>query len=219
MSGHGKKTSPKPDRAGLTPRQARFVQEYLLDLNATQAAIRAGYSAKTAEQQGSRLLSFVGVRGAVDEALAARAQRVEVKQDDVLRELLRIARADARTIFDENGQLKPPREWSDDAAAFLSSVEVEELFDGRGAERRSVGFVRKVKLWPKVQALELLGKHLRLWVERAELTGKDGGPLAVQSTESAGDDKLKAAILAGLDADGELAGKLLAVIAEHKPQV
>ena len=76
----------------LPPKQALFVREYLVDLNATQAAIRAGYSAKTAEQQGPRLLGNVGVKAAVAKAQAARSQRLEVKADDVLRDIARIAR-------------------------------------------------------------------------------------------------------------------------------
>jgi len=75
----------------MTPKQTLFVKEYLVDLNATQAAIRAGYSAKTAEQQGSRLLRNAQVAAAVESGQAERAERVEVKADDVLRDIKRIA--------------------------------------------------------------------------------------------------------------------------------
>ncbi len=71
----------------LTPRQARFVEEYLLDLNATQAAIRAGYSKKTANEQGARLLAKVSVRKAVAEARQARSERTEITQDEVIQGL------------------------------------------------------------------------------------------------------------------------------------
>lgn len=75
----------------MTPKQAAFVREYLVDLNATQAAIRAGYSPKTAKVQGSRLLTKADVAAAVETGRAQRAERVEVKADDVLRDITRIA--------------------------------------------------------------------------------------------------------------------------------
>jgi hypothetical protein len=78
-------------QTNLTPRQSRFVDEYLVDLNATQAAIRAGYSARTAEQQGARLLGNAKVSEAVQAAQLARSERVRITQDDVLRGLHREA--------------------------------------------------------------------------------------------------------------------------------
>jgi phage terminase small subunit len=75
----------------MTPRQQRFVDEYLIDLNATQAAIRAGYSARTAEQQGPRLLGKVEIADVVQKAQAVRSERVQITQDDVLRGLRREA--------------------------------------------------------------------------------------------------------------------------------
>jgi hypothetical protein len=71
----------------MTPRQRRFVDEYLVDLNATQAAIRAGYSTHTAEQQGPRLLGNAEIAQAVGAAQQARSERVQITQDDVLRGL------------------------------------------------------------------------------------------------------------------------------------
>ena len=71
----------------LTPKQARFVEEYLLDLNATQAAIRAGYSKKTANEQGAQLLAKLSIRQAVAEAQAVRSKRTEITQDEVIQGL------------------------------------------------------------------------------------------------------------------------------------
>jgi len=84
----------------LNPQQARFVEEYLVDLNATQAAIRAGYSVRTAYSQGQRLLKHVEVRRAIDKAMSARSQRVQVTADDVLRELWDIAQADPNDLIE-----------------------------------------------------------------------------------------------------------------------
>jgi phage terminase small subunit len=83
----------------LTPKQARFVDEYLIDLNATQAAIRAGYSAATALQQGPRLLGNVGVQAAISARQADRSERTEITQDRVLAELWAIATADPNDLI------------------------------------------------------------------------------------------------------------------------
>lgn len=79
------------DERGLTPRQAAFVREYLVDLNATQAAIRAGYAEASAGQQGEQLLKKLEIKAAVDEALAARAAKLEVTAEMVLAGLLKEA--------------------------------------------------------------------------------------------------------------------------------
>ena len=71
----------------LTPKQARFIEEYLIDLNATQAAIRAGYSKKTANEQGAQLLAKLSIRQAVAEAQAIRSKRTEITQDEVIQGL------------------------------------------------------------------------------------------------------------------------------------
>jgi phage terminase small subunit len=170
----GKRDRGRPGRktGKVTERQRRFAKEFPVDLNATQAAIRAGCSERSAHVTASRWLKNAKVAELIDAELKARAARVEVKQDEVLRELLRVAKADLRQLFDERGALKPVGEWPDEVAAFVSSIEVEELFEGRGEDREHVGQVRKVKLWPKVQALELLGKHLKLWVDRLEHAGE-----------------------------------------------
>jgi len=96
---------------GLTAKQAAFVREYLLDLNATQAAIRAGYSEKTAVQQGPRLLGNVGVAAAIMKAQASRAERTQVDADWVLRRLADEADADLADLYDEHGGLRPVHEW------------------------------------------------------------------------------------------------------------
>lgn len=154
----------------LTPRQARFVAEYLRDLNATQAAIRSGYSPKTAEQQGSRLLSNAKVSAEIAERRQRRAERVEVQSDDILRELLRIARTDLSEAFNENGTLKAVHEMPEDCRRAIAGIEVEEpRYNREGEEIR--GVVRKVKFWDKPRALELLGKHLGLLTEKHEHSG------------------------------------------------
>jgi phage terminase small subunit len=161
----------------LPDRHRRFAEEYLVDLNATQAAIRAGYSEKTARAQGSRLLTNVDVLSAIEDGKAKRAAKVEITAERVLREIARVALLDPRKLFDESGNLKSPTELDDDTAAVLSSLEVFEEFAGRGELRESIGTTRKIKLWDKVSALTLLSKHLGLISERHEHSGPGGGPI------------------------------------------
>ena len=118
----------------LTPKQERFVAEYLIDLNATQAAIRTGYSAKTAASQGARLLKQGGVARAVHTAQQARAVRTEITQDRVLQELARIAFFDIRRLYRADGSMKDPCELDADTAAALASIEVKEELERGGGE-------------------------------------------------------------------------------------
>jgi phage terminase small subunit len=159
----------------LTAKQQRFVEEYLVDLNATQAAIRAGYSAKTAEQQGARLLVNVKVKAALSEAVQARSQRTEITQDRVLREIARLAFFDIRKLVNPDGTPRALHDLDDDTAAAISGLEVARV----GNEMIGQGEVLKFKISDKNSALDKLAKHLQMFVERTELTGKGGGPLAV----------------------------------------
>lgn len=140
----------------LTDKQTAFVREYLVDLNATQAAIRAGYSERTASRIGPQLLGKTCVREAIEKAQAKRARRVEVTQDYVLSNLVEVVertmqrapvldRKGGEQVTDEEGRAV----WT---------------FDAKGANR----------------ALELLGKHLGIFTDkiRAEVSGPDGGPMA-----------------------------------------
>jgi phage terminase small subunit len=160
----------------MTPKQERFVQEYLVDLNATQAATRAGYSARTANEQGARLLAKVSVRSAIEKAKAARAERTHITQDRVLLELSRIAFFDLRRLYREDGSLKAMNELDDDAAAVLAGVDVVETKGGAamGGEdgiRHVAEFVKKVKIPDKVGALGLAMRHLGMLKDKLEHSG------------------------------------------------
>lgn len=154
----------------LTPKQELFVAEYLKDLNATQAAIRAGYSPDTARQMGAENLSKPDIATAVEAARAEQLARVQLTADDVLRELMKIAFADLASAFDERGNLRPIHEIPVDVRRAMAAVEVDELFDGQGAERVWTGYTRKVKFWDKNKALESLGRHLALFKDRLEIS-------------------------------------------------
>lgn len=149
--------------AKLTDKQQLFVDEYLIDLNATQAAIRAGYSAKTADQQGSRLLANVKVKQAVAEKQAQRSKRTGVNQDRVVLELAKVAFAKMTDIVDSNGKIK--EDASPDDLACIESIKYKESDNEYGGSVE-----REVKIASKLKALELLGKHLGMWSDKFNVT-------------------------------------------------
>jgi len=164
----------------LTARQQRFVVEYLVDLNATQAAIRAGYTPSAARGTASRLLDDPRVQSEIQAGQDRRAARVEVKADTVLRELLRLATIDVVKAFGPDGKLLALDQMPEEVRRAIASVEVVELFpnaspqpmldDGGTAPALKPRLV-KLKFWDKPKALELLGKHLGLFVEKLQLSG------------------------------------------------
>lgn len=161
----------------LTPRQQRFVDEYLIDLNATQAATRAGYSAKTAASQGERLLRNVDVAAAIAAAKKARAERTEVDADYVLKRMIEIDQMDVLDIMDDDMTIKPVSEWPKVWRQYLSGFDLAEMFEGRGEQREMIGILRKIK-WPdKVKNLELLGRHFGMFKDKVEHSGPNGGPV------------------------------------------
>ncbi|HGM7984189.1 TPA: terminase small subunit [Pseudomonas aeruginosa] len=144
----------------LTKKQRLFVDEYLIDLNATQAAIRAGYSTRRATEIGYQLLQRPEVAQAIQAAMAERSKRTEVEADYVIRRLREIDEMDVLDILEDDGSFRSIRDWPRAWRQFLSGIEIAELFEGRGDDRRIAGVLRKVK-WPdKLRNLELLNRHV-----------------------------------------------------------
>lgn len=143
----------------LTPKQQMFCKEYLIDLNATQAAIRAGYSAKTAEWIGPQLLGKSHVSAEIQAQMDKRAAKIEITAEKVLQEIAKMAFANVKDLYDEHGILKPISELPRDVAAAVQSVKVN-LTESCA--------VQEVKLWDKKGTLELLGKHLRLFSDKGQ---------------------------------------------------
>lgn len=98
--------------------------------------------------------------------MKALKNRNEWYMESVLSEVKRMSKADVRTLFHEDGRLKLPHEWDEATAKCVASIEVDELFEGAGKERAQVGWTKKIKLWDKLKANELMGKHLAMWIER-----------------------------------------------------
>lgn len=158
----------------LPPKQQRFVEEYLLDLNATQAAARAGYSSRTAYRTGADLLKKPQVRELIDQLMAERSRRVKMDSDRVLERLAEIDAMDVADILTDNGSVKPIKEWPRVWRTYVTSVDVSEVMEGPGSERQVVGLLKKIK-WPdKLKNLELIGRHVAVqaWKEQRELSGQ-----------------------------------------------
>lgn len=151
------------DEAGLTPKMERFCHEYLVDLNASAAAIRAGYAKSGARQHGAKLLQTPAVEKLVAELKAKQLQKVDLRADDILRGLLEVFQVDIADLYDERGHLKNIHDIPKSARKAMAAIDVFEEFEGTGDNREKVGETRKVKLWDKLKAGELLGEHLKLW--------------------------------------------------------
>jgi len=164
----------------LTPKQMRFVDEWLIDFNGKQAAIRAGYSAKTAEATAARLLRNVKVQAEISRRQKDLQRRTEISQDRVVKELARIAFADATdyacvetlTYENEDGTVSPVQ--------IVSPKDTDTLSDD---QRAAIAGIKhgangiEVKLHDKIKALELLGRHIGMFNDKLSLSGTDGGPL------------------------------------------
>jgi phage terminase small subunit len=143
----------------LNDRQELFCQEYLVDLNGSAAAVRAGYSEKGSRVAASKLMDRLEVRQRIQELMNERTERVQVTADEVLQELLAIAKVDINAIFGPSGELLPISEIPEATRRAIASVDVYKDF----TEGVEIGETKKIKLWDKLRALELLGKHLKLF--------------------------------------------------------
>lgn len=148
----------------LTPKQARFVDEYMIDLNATQAAIRAGYSAKSAKVTASRMLTNANVQAEIASRQSRLSNRASVTAERVIQEFARIAFTDRRSIVQWGAAggvtFTPSSELTDDQAACVEEVS-QTITDAGGTLR--------VRMASKIDALDRLGKHLGLFIDKLEI--------------------------------------------------
>lgn len=150
--------------AKLNARQQRFVEEYLIDLNATQAAIRAGYKkTEYTDTNANKLLENTRIREAIDKAMAERSKRTGINQDRVIQELARIAFVNPQNVINaEDGSVRDDA--TEDDLACIQSVKVKTMNGEKGYSEE-----REVRLSDKIKALELLGKHLGMFKDKVEL--------------------------------------------------
>ena len=150
--------------ARLNAKQQRFVEEYLIDLNATQAAIRAGYKkTEYTDTNANKLLENTRIREAIDKAMAERSKRTGINQDRVIQELARIAFVNPQNVINaENGSVRDDA--TEDDLACIQAVKVKTMSGDKGYSEE-----REVRLNDKMKALELLGKHLGMFTDKVEL--------------------------------------------------
>jgi phage terminase small subunit len=179
----------------LNAKQQRFVNEYLIDFNATQAAIRAGYSKKTAQMIGSENLSKPIIAEAIDIAMKAKRERNAVTADRVLAELAKIGFADitravewgeALSIESMNGDGEKTGEpLIVQGVAMIASAKLAPEVTAAISEVRKTKDGISIKFHDKTAALLNMGKHLGLFTDKLELTGKDGGPIQITDLDRA----------------------------------
>ena len=150
--------------AKLTAKQQKFVDEYLIDLNATQAAIRAGYKkTEYTDTNANKLLENTRIREAVDKSMAERSRRTGINQDRVIQELARIAFVNPQNVINSEDASIRTDDTEDDLAC-VQSVKVKTMDGEKGSSVE-----REVRLNDKMRALELLGKHLGMFKDKVEL--------------------------------------------------
>ncbi len=148
----------------LTDKQKRFCDEYLANgMNATQAAISAGYSEKTARSIAQENLTKHDIQTYISERQNKVSNKLEVTQERVIKELAKIAFGDIKNLFDDDGQLRPISELEDEVSASIAGIETAEENQAVAEETFKSVKVRKVKGWDKLKALDMLSKHLGLY--------------------------------------------------------
>ncbi|ARC89980.1 terminase small subunit [Rhodovulum sp. MB263] len=165
----------------LTAKQRRFVEEYLVDLNATQAAIRAGYSEKTARQTGAENLTKPVIAAAIAEAQAQRSERTQLDADWMLRRLAAEVTADLADILDEAGAIRPVKDWPLIwRQGLVSGLDVNETL----VEGEKVGQTVKIKLSERIKRLELIGKHVSVQAFRDQVNTTGAISLTVNQEDA-----------------------------------
>jgi len=162
-------------KPGLTPKQQLFVNEYLVDLNATQAAIRAGYSPKRADAMGHENLRKPEIAAALMERMNKRSEQTQIDAEWVLKRLAQDATADVADLYDENGSLKSvhewPMAWRTGLVSGIDTVQERIGVDPEGNPEYAT--VRKVRLADRTKLLEMIGKHVNIgaFKDRVEHSG------------------------------------------------
>ena len=177
--------------AKLNDKQQRFVEEYIKDLSATNAALRAGYAETNARFQGAKLLAKEPIQLAIAEHIQSRTERTQIDADYVLNRLVEIDQMDVLDILKDDGSLKQVHEWPPVWRRYISGMDLAEMHEGRGDDRALVGVLKKIK-WPdKVKNLELIGKHVdvQAFKDRVERSGE-----LTMKHEDLTDDELEARI-------------------------
>ena len=172
----------------MNPKQSRFVDEYLVDLNATQAYIRAGYVARgnASEVNAARLLRNAQVQAAITIRMKDREKRTEITQDRVLNELAKIGFADIRKAVQWGDGISVQDQESGEmvisnGVSLIGSEQIDNDTAAAISEISQTAQGLKIKMHDKKGALVDIGRHLGMFKDKMELTGKDGGPVIVEA--------------------------------------
>ena len=162
----------------LTKKQERFCQEYIIDLNGTQAAIRAGYSEKAAKEQASENLTKTNIQQKITELQKAKSKRLEFDADDIFNILKKQATLDIKDIINVK-QITLKDDAGNDIVRDYIHLQDWAKIDGTliSEIKQNKDLMVHVKVYDKQKALELIGRHLGMWVDKMEITGKDGEPI------------------------------------------
>lgn len=171
------KKKPKSGSIALNLKQQLFVDEYLIDLNATQAAIRAGYSTKTAGSQAFDLLKKPEIQKAIEKARQKTANKLEITRERVLEEYAKLAFLDPRKFYNEDGTLKKVPDMDADTAAALQGFEVDEI--KMGDDSPAIGVTQKLKWHDKKAALDSIARMMGWNQDKVKLQGDAENPIQV----------------------------------------
>lgn len=173
------------DEMSLTNKQKVFCAEYLKDLNATQAAIRAGYSKKTARNIASEYLAKPNIQKRIKKLMEERSERTKINQDMVLKELAIIGFSDIKDIceIEEGGMivLKTFEKIAEEKTKSIKAIKEDRIIreTAKGDEMVVHDKVR-YELWDKPKCLELIGKHLGMFTDKIEHSGHIDSKLTIE---------------------------------------
>ena len=152
--------------SGLTQKEKLFCFVYINNKgNGTQAAIEAGYSERSAHVTASRMLNKANIKAEIERLNGKAEEKAVISKERTLAEIAKIAFGNIQDLYDKDGNLKSISDLTPEQAAMISGIEVEELTEGFGRARESVGNLRKVKLWPKDRGLEMLAKYFKIYTD------------------------------------------------------
>ncbi len=148
----------------MNDRQRRFVLEYLVDGNGTQAAIRAGYNKRSATSTAVKLLRYASIKAAISAKQQQLADLADISATEIIREFARIALFNVADIFEPSGRMKPIKEWTEDQQRAVASIEISQAKRGRPS-------IIKIRVHNKGDALTQLGRIRGLFIDKVEQVG------------------------------------------------
>lgn len=173
--------SDQPKKRPLTQKELRFIDEYIVDLNGTQAAVRAGYSKRSAHTTCHDVLKKPEIMQRIKQKQMDIQVSTGITVENITKELAKIAFFDLRMALNIDGTVKPIDQLDDNTIAGIAGLEINELFEGTGRDRERVGYTKKIKIADKVAALEKLGKHLGIFTDNLNVVTKE--PISIDVTQ------------------------------------